>query len=259
MYGLIYILFLFCEEMMICLLVILRQRWFYRGYLIKNDFFQLQHWMEVIANRSDPNSSNDSFSPQGGVYAMYCEYKNNIVRKPVILYQFTNPLNIDSISCRINYSGIGHICLLSSITTNTNSNPTPFFIKINFLSQGSLFNVALANLANLTSPTLDILPLRFGGYFYFALNYTDTASFIWGYVLDDNGNLHNWTFNYPTELNYYGIRQVLTNNTVVMAQPTKNQTWGLISTDLYRVYDPGKVIAKIFRKKFFFLFNFLKF
>jgi hypothetical protein len=182
-----------------------------------------------------------------GVYAIYCEYKNNIKREPVILYQSTNPLPADSsfIECRINYSGVGHVCLLSSLQPNstTNSNPTPLFIKINFLSQGSLFNVAPIPpiITNQTNPNFLIMSLRFGGYFYYNTVIQPNTTLIWGYVLDDNGNLHNWTLEYPTEINYYGIRKVLTNNTVVMAQPTVNQTWSLITTDLYKVYDGGKV------------------
>ncbi|PKB99741.1 hypothetical protein RhiirA5_505571 [Rhizophagus irregularis] len=190
-------------------------------------------YMIIFTNSTNSiNSSRDPYSPQGGIYGIYCEYKSNIVREPVILYQSTNPLNISSMECRINYSGVGNVCLIS-LQPNSTTSSTSRFIKINFLSQGSLFNVTptIMNSAN------GIMSLRFGGYFYHNTVDQPSTTSIWGYVLDDNGILHNWTLNYPTEINYYGLRQVLTNNTVVMVQPTVNQTWGLITTDLYKVYN----------------------
>lgn len=211
-------------------------------------------YMIIFTNSTNSiNSSGDPYSPQGGIYGIYCEYKSNIVREPVILYQSTNPLNISSMECRINYSGVGNVCLIS-LQPNSTTSSTSRFIKINFLSQGSLFNVTptIMNSAN------GIMSLRFGGYFYHNTVDQPSTTSIWGYVLDDNGILHNWTLNYPTEINYYGLRQVLTNNTVVMVQPTVNQTWGLITTDLYKVYNRGKIIVKNFRKKtkIFFFFKF---
>ncbi|GES85882.1 hypothetical protein GLOIN_2v1869233 [Rhizophagus clarus] len=184
---------------------------------------------------SSANLSEDPFSIQGGVYAIYFEYKSNISRKPVILYQTTNPLNISAIECRISYSGVGHVCLLSLQPNSISNSTTPLFIKVNFLSQGTVFNVTTTT--NVTNPIFGIMSLRFGGFFYYFYNLTDTASFIWGYVLDDNDNLHNWTLNYPTKLNYYAVRQVLTSNIVVMAQPTVNQTWSLITADLYKIHE----------------------
>ncbi|GBB88689.1 hypothetical protein RclHR1_15250003 [Rhizophagus clarus] len=195
----------------------------------------------IIFTNNSINTSINPFSSQGGIYAIYCEYNKTIEREPVILYQSANPLNISSMECRINYSGVGHVCLIllqpNSITNpNTvNSNSTSFFIKINFLSQGTLFNVTTSISPDLSN--LGIMSLRYGGYFYYGTNITEqNTTLIWGYVLDDNGKLYNWNLTYPTEINRYGIRQVLTNNTVVMAQPTINKTWSLITTDLYKIH-----------------------
>ncbi|CAB5114310.1 unnamed protein product [Rhizophagus irregularis] len=151
-------------------------------------------YMIIFTNSTNSiNSSRDPYSPQGGIMA------------------FT--VNIKAIS--INYSGVGNVCLIS-LQPNSTTSSTSRFIKINFLSQGSLFNVTptIMNSAN------GIMSLRFGGYFYHNTVDQPSTTSIWGYVLDDNGILHNWTLNYPTEINYYGLRQVLTNNTVVMVQPT---------------------------------------
>ncbi|CAB4441709.1 unnamed protein product [Rhizophagus irregularis] len=169
----------------------------------------------------------------------------------IILTNSTNPNDPNSppgggdlCHILINYSGVGHACLLTlQPNSTTNSNPTPYFIKVNFLSQGTVFDATLTpntipNPDNTqhTNPKFGIMSLRFGGYFYRVTEQNNNAKLIWGYVLDDNETFHNWDLQYPTELNYYTLRQVLTNNTAVMVQPTVNQTWGLITTDLYKVY-----------------------
>ncbi|GES92295.1 hypothetical protein GLOIN_2v1869233 [Rhizophagus clarus] len=185
-------------------------------------------------------TSQDSFTSQSGLYAMYCGYGSNIVREPVILYETILELNITSLDCVISYSEVGQICL---ITLQSNSG----FIKVNFLSGGSVFSVKYRDVTlptqnNITDPQFLIMPLRFGGYFYSfnqPTNISDVQSpyDIWGYVLDDNDNYIQWNLSYPTKSDSNSIRQVLTNNTLVMAQPIVGQNWSLITTDLYKVHE----------------------
>ncbi|PKK63206.1 hypothetical protein RhiirC2_758568, partial [Rhizophagus irregularis] len=46
-------------------------------------------------------TSQDPYSSQNGLYAMYCGYGSNKMRKPVILYTFIMELNIIGLNCVI--------------------------------------------------------------------------------------------------------------------------------------------------------------
>ncbi|GES88668.1 hypothetical protein GLOIN_2v1869233 [Rhizophagus clarus] len=193
----------------------------------------------------------DGFSPQGGVYAIYYEYGTNVERDVIVLYETTIPFssfNSTAIDCGISYSGVGQTCVLTVLPnpTTLNPNPNPLFIKIKFLSTGSVINImpiiynlipGYNNTQNNNIMIFEIRPLYYGGfYFNFIRKMANGTSFIWGYVLDDNGNFTHWNLSNPTVINLTTVNPVLPNNTLVIVKPTVDQTWGLITTDLYKVY-----------------------
>ncbi|PKK67706.1 hypothetical protein RhiirC2_751374, partial [Rhizophagus irregularis] len=49
-------------------------------------------------------TSQDPYSSQTGLYAVYCGYGSNIVRETVILYENMMELNIVNLNCFISYS-----------------------------------------------------------------------------------------------------------------------------------------------------------
>ncbi|GES74950.1 hypothetical protein GLOIN_2v1869233 [Rhizophagus clarus] len=198
-----------------------------------------------------PNTttSQDPFSSRTGVYAVYYGYRSNIVRDPVILYETTMELVIANLNCVVSYSEVGQICLIT-ISNSTDPNSAPIFIKVNYLSGGSVFNVShvdvtlptIISITEFNGPQSPILPLSFGGYFYSVnqqtnINDDQSPYDVWGYVLDDNGNFIQWDFPYPTKSDSKASRQVLANNTLVMAQPIIGQNWSLNTTDLYKIYE----------------------
>ncbi|GBB93224.1 hypothetical protein RclHR1_21320001 [Rhizophagus clarus] len=185
-------------------------------------------------------TSQDHFTPQTGLYAMYCGYGSNIVREPVILYETTMVLNITGFNCVISYPEIGQICLIIIQSNSTNPNIAPILIKVNYLSGGSVFSITNMNIDNsqYIDPIFLIQPLQFGGYFYGVITSVDQTPYnIWGYVLDDNGNFIQWNLSNPAQLDSNASPQVLTNNTLVIVQPIVGQYWSLITTDLYKFHE----------------------
>ncbi|GBC05652.1 hypothetical protein RclHR1_06340008 [Rhizophagus clarus] len=181
-------------------------------------------------------TSQDPYTSQSGIYAVYYGYGSNILRDPVILYETIMQLDISTLNCVISYSEVGQICLITIQPNSTDPNPAPIFIKINYLSGGSVFNVnhieatlpTIIGISELNSPDFLIQPLPFGGYFYSVnqqtnINDDQSPYDTWGYVLDDNGNFIQWNLSYPTQINSNEITQVLKNNTLVMAQPIVGQ------------------------------------
>ncbi|CAB4484235.1 unnamed protein product [Rhizophagus irregularis] len=182
-------------------------------------------------------TSQDPYSSQTGLYAMYCGYGSNIVRETVILYENMMYLNIVGLNCFISYSEVGQICLIS-IQSTTDPNPIIVNIQVSYLSRGTVFDIKHVNV---TLPTIindpNFTPLPFGGYLYSVIQTTNMSSYIWGYVLDENGNLNQWDLSYPTLSDSNFPHQILTNNTLVILQPIVGQNWSLITTDLYKIHE----------------------
>jgi hypothetical protein len=190
-------------------------------------------------------TSQDPYSSQTGLYAVYCGYGSNIVREPVILYETIMPLNIMDLNCVISHSEVGQICLITIQPNSTDPNAIPVYIQVNYLSRGSVFDVkhvyatlpTIIGINQLVDPQFMITPLPFGGYFYSVVQITDMSSDIWGFVLDENGNYNPWDLSYPTLSDSNASRQVLTNNTLVMLQPIVGQNWSLITTVLHKLHE----------------------
>ncbi|PKC62685.1 hypothetical protein RhiirA1_443769 [Rhizophagus irregularis] len=190
-------------------------------------------------------TSQDPYSSQSGLYAMYCGYGSNITREPVILYETIMTLDIINLNCVISYSEVGQICLITIQPNSTDPNPIPVYIQVKYLSLGSVFDVkhvyatlpTIIGINQLTDPQFMITPLPFGGYFYSVVQTTNISSDIWGFVLDENGKFNPWNLSYPTLSDSNASRQILTNNTLVMLKPIVGQNWSIITTDLYKIHE----------------------
>ncbi|PKY38719.1 hypothetical protein RhiirA4_516542 [Rhizophagus irregularis] len=189
----------------------------------------------IITNSQDPYSSKI------WLYAMYCGYGSNIVREPVILYEDMKLLSIVDLNCFISYSEYGQICLISILTNFIDPNIAN--IQVSYLSRGTVFDIKHINATLPTSigindnPILLIEPLPFGGYFCSFVQIINMTNYIWGYVLDENGNFNQWNLSNPTPSDINAYRQILTNNTLVTLQPIVGQNWSLITTDLYKIHE----------------------
>ncbi|GES92187.1 hypothetical protein GLOIN_2v1869233 [Rhizophagus clarus] len=196
-----------------------------------------------------PNTtkSKDPYTSQSGLYAVYYGYGSNILRDPIILYETIMQLDITTLECIISYSEVGQICLITIQPANPNA--APIFIKVNYLSGGSVFDVnhieatlpTIIGISKLNSPDFLIQPLPFGGYFYNVNQQTNISDDqspydAWGYVLDENDNFIQWNLPYPTQIDSSEITEVLKNNTLVMVQSIVGQNWNLITTNLPKIY-----------------------
>src|SRR5436309_6492232 len=99
----------------------------------------------IFANYTGSVNSSDplSLNPQGGIYAIFINYGELPTREPSILFQTESPLNFTALYCGINYSGVGQTCLLTvkPNIVNPNLSQENFYIEVNFLSEGSVFQV----------------------------------------------------------------------------------------------------------------------
>ncbi|EXX76736.1 uncharacterized protein OCT59_021786 [Rhizophagus irregularis] len=172
------------------------------------------------------------------ICGIFLENGNPEVQVPFILYQIQSPLSkVIFLSCDVTRVGFGQTCILVLNTEPATVQNT--FVKIDFLSKGSVYNITTFQYtSNLNVKDFGMKSLRYGGYFLFSteLNINDKTKLnLYGYIMDDYGNLYNWTIPYPTTTNFNGDVLVLSNNTLVIPQPEFEQTWSLITTDLYKI------------------------
>ncbi|RGB30786.1 hypothetical protein C1646_764885 [Rhizophagus diaphanus] len=175
--------------------------------------------------------STTPLTPQFGIYFLLLGYEKGITQGPFVLYQTLTPINVLLLDCDFTYVGVGQTCII--IANSTQSEKT--FIKIDFLSSGTVYNITTFQNINVTD--YSIQSLRYGGYFtYYLIRSSDKKNFnIYGYILDYYGTLFNWDLTYPTLANPVADVLVLPNNTLVIPQPEEGNSWSLLTTDLYKI------------------------
>ncbi|POG83002.1 hypothetical protein GLOIN_2v1469500 [Rhizophagus irregularis DAOM 181602=DAOM 197198] len=179
--------------------------------------------------------STTPLTPQFGIYFLLLGYEKGITQGPFVLYQTLTPINVLLLDCDFTYVGVGQTCII--IANSTQSDKT--FIKIDFLSSGTVYNITTFQNINVTD--YSIQSLRYGGYLsYYLVRNSDKKNFniygyIYGYILDYYGILFNWDLTYPTLANPVADVLVLPNNTLVIPQPEEGNSWSLLTTDLYKI------------------------
>ncbi|PKY39135.1 hypothetical protein RhiirA4_439851 [Rhizophagus irregularis] len=174
------------------------------------------------------------------ICGIFLEKGNSEVQVPFILYQIQSPLSkVFFLSCDVARVGFGQTCILVLNTEPATVQNT--FVKIDFLSKGSVYNITTFQyISNINVKDFGIKSLRYGGYFLFSTepNINDITKLnLYGYIMDDYGNRYDWNLSYPFITDSIAIDDilVLSNNTLVIPQREFGQTWGLITTDLYRI------------------------
>ena len=173
------------------------------------------------------------YSPQVGIYGLFLEYGTETTQGPFVLYQTQTPTSIISIECTFTYVGVGQTCIMVLNTTQTGQTT---FVKMDFLSTGTVYNVKTFLSPGLTD--YSIQSLQYGGYFLFnSQPYVNdkTRKLLYGYVMDYYGTLYNWSLPYPILTNSVADSAILLNNTLVIPQPEVGQSWSLLTTDLYKI------------------------
>ncbi|CAB4495910.1 unnamed protein product [Rhizophagus irregularis] len=196
-----------------------------------------------IFSNSTLNATNP-LSPRGQVSILPIGYNQN-PSPSLLIYQTTTPnLNFTFLFCDIAFFEVGHVCILTiSQTVPTGTSPSEsFYIKINFLSSGSVLSFqSQAN--SLILPNVNPNPnlvwavnsLTFGG--YLLTNIVPTGPdqhFIYGFLIDGyNSVLIPWEFHNPVPLGIKGVYQILRNNTLLVSQlETEYYYWRFQVIDL---------------------------
>ncbi|PKY25102.1 hypothetical protein RhiirB3_510110 [Rhizophagus irregularis] len=172
------------------------------------------------------------------ICGIFLENGNPEVQVPFILYQIQSPLSkVIFLSCDVTIVKFGQTCILVLNTEPATVQNT--FVKIDFLSKGSVYNITTFQYtSNLNVKDFGMKSLRYGGYFLFSTepNINDkTKHNLYGYIMDDYGNRYDWNSSYLFITNAIDDILVLPNNTLVIPQPEFEQTWSLITTDLYKI------------------------
>ncbi|CAG8701209.1 18282_t:CDS:10, partial [Rhizophagus irregularis] len=100
--------------------------------------------------------STTPLTPQFGIYFLLLGYEKGITQGPFVLYQTLTPINVLLLDCDFTYVGVGQTCII--IANSTQSDKT--FIKIDFLSSGTVYNITTFQNINVTD--YSIQSLRYG-------------------------------------------------------------------------------------------------
>ncbi|RIA94213.1 hypothetical protein C1645_734970 [Glomus cerebriforme] len=188
----------------------------------------------IYANYTDPSTTlpQDPFSVKGGLYGLFMEYNKETIIGPVVLYQTpVSGLHFTGLNCEFTYADIGQICILTVNNTIDNTNS---FIRVDFLSSGTVYSVNI--ISNLENNQFNIQSLRYGGYFLSDMLPTnDNKFYVYGYIYDEMGYYYPWELTNPVMGNSKSDFMILPNNSFVLPLPEVGQTWSLVATDLPKV------------------------
>jgi len=218
----------------------------------------------IIYANTTKTPTDDIFLPKGGIYAIFLKYGQKFNRQQVVLYQTQiSGLKFSGLNCDIAYVGFGQICILTGKFEDRRVRrvrpvPTTFFIRVDFLSSGTLYKVQSLNA---TATDLGVITeykirsLRYGGYILMGIgnltNLTNDANQlpIYGHIINDDGGSGPWNLTNPIMSNFNFAYIILTNNTFVLSQPEVEQSWTLITTDLYQFAGALGKVTRTRKKK----------
>ncbi|RHZ82430.1 hypothetical protein Glove_109g149 [Diversispora epigaea] len=187
-------------------------------------------------------SSNDDDPLENSVAAVYVltkGYNDNQFGAPKLLYQSNLPnITISSIFSGISSTGVGQVCTLN-ITQNFVTSPRNYYVKLNFLSSGSvteIISIPLDYLPVLPSNSTGwlVASIPYGGYLFYsrfpdAINGTK----VYVYYFDEYANKFiSWRSPEPMVLNLRGIFIILPNNTMLLSQIEDFNSWSFSTVNI---------------------------
>ncbi|CAG8802529.1 18122_t:CDS:2, partial [Gigaspora rosea] len=212
-------------------------------------------YANTTSRSTTPNTLSDQFTANAGLYAIILDYNQTNTSQSIILHEMPTP-NIDirfnSLHCSFDYVYVGHTCILAGMSinrTNINVAPTtnatvaipvtitstPFYLKVRFLSTGSVLK--LDPVFNITLNSVeDIRNLPLGGYALTSqTHYLQVVNFTFDLYYENN-QLFNYDFPIkPITSNLVGAFDILQNNTMLVALNETSLSWRLLSIDLPRI------------------------
>lgn len=125
-------------------------------------------YLVIFTNSTKEDSFNNSeaWIVRTGIYAFKKEYDGQF-SAPILLYQLPlENITLQNLYCSISYFKLGQVC---AFAIKNHTNP-PYYVKLNFLSSGSVIGFNQLNfnkLSNVSTDTtgLQIMSVPYGGYF----------------------------------------------------------------------------------------------
>ncbi|CAG8477040.1 11747_t:CDS:10, partial [Cetraspora pellucida] len=222
----------------------------------------------TIRNVNSTNPIIAPFSANAGIYAIMLNYNQEKTPRQVILYEIPiQNLKFTSISCSIDHVFIGHSCIATAVpnvtTTVVTTTVTPvgapptvlsvtttisapstttttqnsFYVKIRFLSPGSVMSLdPIYSKFNNSLPIIKTLPL--GGYALITRQYT-VKSFSFSFDLyNEYDQQSNYSFPLKSIVgNMYGAYDILNNNKMLVVLNETITSWSFLLIDLPPQYN----------------------
>jgi hypothetical protein len=196
----------------------------------------------AFANSTNTFNATNPLSPQGQLFILPIGFDKN-AGSPLLLYQTPIPnLSFVSLFCDIAYVGVGQVCTLTASQpdpTGGNLPPKNFYIKINFLSSGSVTSFQVINrlfpIENNANIVWKVDSLSYGGYLLSNTFQASPNQFVmYGYLFDEtNTNPINWDLPEPEPIGTKGVYQILpNNNTLLVSQLETDNSWRFDVIDL---------------------------
>ncbi|CAG8497192.1 2083_t:CDS:2 [Dentiscutata erythropus] len=192
----------------------------------------------IYANTTNNNNMASNytlaaqFTTNAGLYAIMLGYNQTKINKTIVLNEISTPnvkIKFTALLCTINYLSVATTTAAIPVTTTP---VTPFYIKVHFLSTGSVLNVE----TKFNIPLNNITAIRavpFGGYALMSYSYNGQVINLNFSLYDDYNNWSNWVFPWqPIVSNLVGAFDILQNNTLLIALNETTTAWNLLLLDL---------------------------
>ncbi|CAG8595015.1 12_t:CDS:2 [Diversispora eburnea] len=194
----------------------------------------------IMGISTSSDNDEDPLETSAAVYVLTKGYDDKQFGAPKLLYQ-SNLANItiSNIFSGISSTGIGQVCTLN-ITQNTVTSSRNYYVKLNFLSSGSvteIIPIPLSYLPVLPSNSTTrwlVASIPYGGYvFYGRFPDANNNTNVYVYYFDEYENKFTaWDSREPSVLNLRGIFIILPNNTMLISQMEDFNMWSFLTTDI---------------------------
>ncbi|RHZ84118.1 hypothetical protein Glove_85g122 [Diversispora epigaea] len=194
----------------------------------------------IIMGNSTSTNSDNLLEIYATVYYLKIGYNLTQFGAPKLLYQSSLPnITISNIFCGISNTQVCVLDVIQSVTQNNVTSSKNYYVKLDFLSSGSVIKITpLNNLPELPPNSVtgwQIEDIPYGGYLFYGyfLNATTNQTNTYGYYYNEIENEYSkWEFDNPSLLNLRGILLILPNNTLLVSQIESNNTWSFNITNI---------------------------
>ncbi|CAG8816556.1 2050_t:CDS:2, partial [Gigaspora margarita] len=215
----------------------------------------------IYANTTNRTFTSDNmlasqFSTNAGIYAIMLGYNKSKTPQSFILYQLTTPnITFTSLYCSVDFVFIGHLCVASANRTQTTATPSNttnsglFYVKMRFLSSGTILSFHLMFLPN-SGHLETVRTLPFGGYALITRTFNGQNINFTLDLFDEDDKLSEYDSRLKQiAADFDGAFDVLRNNTILVALNETATSWEILLADLpplsqYNKSDYGNLLVR---------------